>query len=58
MHIRWLPEAADDLERVVRYIYDENPEAARRVAQTKKDVLRAREGGRGGDLRRGRRSAL
>ena len=34
MNIRWSPEAADDLERIVRHIHDANPDAARRVAQT------------------------
>ena len=34
MHtIRWSPEAAADLERIVRRIQQENPDAARRVAR-------------------------
>jgi toxin ParE1/3/4 len=34
MQVRWSPEAADDLERIVEYIYRENPSAGQRVAQT------------------------
>ncbi|HEX3882440.1 MAG TPA: type II toxin-antitoxin system RelE/ParE family toxin [Stellaceae bacterium] len=33
MDIRWSPEAADDLERIVDRIERENPAAAQRVAQ-------------------------
>jgi toxin ParE1/3/4 len=34
MEVRWSPKAADDLERIVRYIQQQDsPEAARRVAQ-------------------------
>ena len=32
MQIRWSPEAADDLERIVRYIQQDKPAAAREVA--------------------------
>ena len=32
--IRWTAPAAEDLNRIVRYIRRDNPEAARRVAQT------------------------
>ena len=32
MQIRWSPEAADDLQRIVEYIRQDNPKAARRVA--------------------------
>jgi addiction module RelE/StbE family toxin len=32
MHIRWSPEAADDLERIVRHIQKDKPAAAREVA--------------------------
>ncbi len=32
MEVSWSPEAADDLERIVRYIQRDNPEAAREVA--------------------------
>jgi toxin ParE1/3/4 len=34
MLVRWSPEAADDLERIVDYIKRQNPVAARRVAET------------------------
>ena len=34
MEVRWSPEAADDLEAIVRHIQRENPEAARTVAKT------------------------
>jgi toxin ParE1/3/4 len=34
MEVRWAPRAADDLEAVVRYIQQDDPEAAHRVAQT------------------------
>jgi len=34
MKIRWSPEAADDLERIVRRIQENNPTAARNVANT------------------------
>ena len=34
MQVRWSPEAAEDLERIVEYIYRENPSAGQRVAQT------------------------
>jgi toxin ParE1/3/4 len=33
MPIRWSPEAADDLERIVDRIKQDNPTAARRVAE-------------------------
>jgi toxin ParE1/3/4 len=33
MLIRWSPEAADDLERIVDRIKQDNPTAGRRVAQ-------------------------
>jgi len=33
MQVRWSPEAAEDLERIVEYIYRENPSAGQRVAQ-------------------------
>jgi len=33
MNVRWAPRAADDLERIVRYIQQDDPEAAYRVAQ-------------------------
>jgi addiction module RelE/StbE family toxin len=32
MQIRWSPEAADDLERIVRQIQQDKPAAAREVA--------------------------
>ena len=32
MEVRWSPEAADDLERIVGHIRRENPRAARTVA--------------------------
>jgi toxin ParE1/3/4 len=32
MEMRWSPEAADDLERIVRYIQRDSPEVARKVA--------------------------
>ena len=34
MEVRWSPEAADDLERIVIRIRQDNPQAARRVADT------------------------
>jgi len=34
MDVRWAPRAADDLERIVRYIQQDDPEAAHRVART------------------------
>jgi addiction module RelE/StbE family toxin len=34
MQIRWSPEAADELERIVQHIQKDNPEAARTVAET------------------------
>jgi toxin ParE1/3/4 len=34
MLVRWTEAAAEDLARIVRYIAEDNPEAARRVAQT------------------------
>jgi plasmid stabilization system protein ParE len=38
MRLRWSPEAADDLEGIVKYIAQDNPEAGREVA------LKIREG--------------
>lgn len=32
--VRWTTNAADDLARIVRRIREDNPEAARRVAET------------------------
>ena len=32
MRLRWSPEAADDLEGIVKYIAQDNPEAGREVA--------------------------
>jgi len=32
--IRWSPEAADDVEEIIRYIRLDSPSAARRVART------------------------
>jgi toxin ParE1/3/4 len=34
MRVRWTEAAAEDLARIVQYIAEDNPEAARRVAQT------------------------
>ena len=34
MLIRWSPEAAEDLSRIVEYIRHENPTAAQRIAKT------------------------
>jgi toxin ParE1/3/4 len=34
MEIRWSPEAADDIERIYRHIQQNNPAAAKHVAQT------------------------
>jgi hypothetical protein len=34
MQVRWSLKAADDLETIVRYIQQDDPEAARRVART------------------------
>ncbi len=41
MEVRWSPEAADDLERVVRYIQRDNPEVARKVASIIVDAVGA-----------------
>ena len=34
MEVRWSPEAADDLERIVSRVRQDNPQAARRLANT------------------------
>lgn len=34
MRIRWSPEAATDLEAIVRYIQRDNPDAAQEVGRT------------------------
>ena len=34
MEVRWSPEAADDLERIVIRVRQDNPQAARRIADT------------------------
>jgi toxin ParE1/3/4 len=34
MEVRWSPEAADDLERIVIRVRRDNPQAARRIANT------------------------
>ena len=34
MQIRWSPDAADDLDRIVEFVIRENPSAARRIAET------------------------
>ena len=34
MEVRWSGPAANDLERICEYVARDNPEAARRVAQT------------------------
>jgi toxin ParE1/3/4 len=34
MEVRWSPEAAEDLERVVIRVRQDNPQAARRIADT------------------------
>ncbi|MFN0107074.1 MAG: type II toxin-antitoxin system RelE/ParE family toxin [Bryobacteraceae bacterium] len=34
MEIRWSPEAVGDIENIVKYIQKDNPEAARRVAES------------------------
>ena len=34
MRIRWTAQAADDLEHIVNYIRQDNPEAALRMART------------------------
>jgi len=40
MRLRWSPEAAGDLERIVRRIQKDNPSAARNVANTIYEGLR------------------
>lgn len=32
--IRWSPEAADDFERIINYIREQNPSAAARIARS------------------------
>lgn len=34
MSLRWSPEAATDFERIVQYIFEDNPPAAERIAHT------------------------
>jgi addiction module RelE/StbE family toxin len=34
MQVRWSPESAEDLDRIVSYIRPDNPAAAQRVAKT------------------------
>jgi len=34
MEVRWSPEAADDLERIVVRVRQDSPQAARRIADT------------------------
>jgi toxin ParE1/3/4 len=34
MQVRWSVPAAEDLERICEWIEEDNPEAARRIAQT------------------------
>jgi len=34
MRIRWSPEAAEDLERIARWIQQNNPKAAKETART------------------------
>jgi toxin ParE1/3/4 len=34
MDVRWSPEAADDLERIITQVVQANPQAARRIADT------------------------
>ena len=41
MRIRWSPEAAEDLERITRYIGQDNPRAARQVVKTIYDGIGA-----------------
>jgi toxin ParE1/3/4 len=41
MEVRWSPEAADDLERIVRYIQRDNLEVARKVASMIVDAVGA-----------------
>ena len=41
MEVRWSPEAADDLERIVRYIQRDNPDVARKVAAVIVDAVGA-----------------
>ena len=39
MEVRWSPEAADDLERIVQYIQGDSPEVARKVAASIIDAV-------------------
>ena len=41
MEVRWSPEAADDLERIVRYIQRDTPEVARKVGAIIVDAVGA-----------------
>jgi toxin ParE1/3/4 len=41
MEVRWSPEAADDLERIVGYIQRDNREVARKVATIIVDAVGA-----------------
>jgi len=39
MEVRWSPEAADDLERIVQYIQGDSPEVALKVAASIIDAV-------------------
>jgi toxin ParE1/3/4 len=41
MRIRWSPDAAEDLERIARYIRQDNPRAARQVVKIIYDGIAA-----------------
>jgi len=38
MRIRWSPEAAEDLERIARWIQQNNPEAAKDITESMKGL--------------------
>jgi toxin ParE1/3/4 len=39
MEVRWSPEAADDLERIVRHVQRDSPEVARKLAAIMIDAV-------------------
>jgi toxin ParE1/3/4 len=54
MEVRWSPEAADDLERIIAHVRRDNPLAARRIA----DIIYQRCGDRRMFPNRGRQGRV